>query len=42
MAQTYRVRTPGPVRRALLVAWAMLWAAIYEGTEALMRWNREG
>jgi hypothetical protein len=42
MARTYAVRTPGPVRGALLVAWAMLWAMIYEGAEALLRWNREG
>lgn len=41
LAQTYAVRAPGPVRGALLVAWALLWAAIYEGAEALMRWNRE-
>ena len=42
MAQKYRVRTPGPVRGALLVGWAMLWASVYGMAEALMRWNREG
>ena len=42
MAQTYAMRTPGPVRGALLVAWAMLWEAVYGVAEALMRWNREG
>lgn len=42
MAQTYAVRTPGPVRGALLVGWAMLWDSVYGMAEALMRWNREG
>lgn len=42
MAHDYAVRTPGPVRAALLVGWAMLWSGVYGMAEALMRWNREG
>lgn len=42
MARRYRVRAPGPVRGALLVAWAMLWGAVYGAAEALMEMNRDG
>jgi hypothetical protein len=42
LEHTYRVRRPGRVRGALLVGWAMIWAAIYGGAEALTTWDRRG
>lgn len=42
LARDYAVKRPGPVREALLLGWAMIWSAIYQTAEELMRWNREG
>lgn len=42
MAVKYAVKPSGPVRTALLLGWALLWAGIYGTAEALMRWNEEG
>lgn len=42
LEHTYRVRRPGRVRGALLVGWAMIWAVIYGGAEALTTWDRRG
>lgn len=41
MAVKYAVRQPGPVRGALLLGWAMLWAGIGAAYDRLSAINRE-
>ena len=41
LAVKYAVRTPGPVRGALLLGWALLWEAIGAAYDRLSAWNRE-
>ena len=41
LAVKYAVRTPGPVRGALLLGWALFWWAAHEAYDYFSAWNRE-